>query len=227
MIHSMSPRKPKPVEIPKTTTVLTARLKPHPRNYRKHGEEQITHLMESLRANAFYRNAVIAKDSTILAGHGIIEAAVRLGMERVSVVRLPLDPMSPQALKILASDNTLSLFAEDDDRMLTDLLRDVKEGDSLLGTGYSDQALAALVMVTRPASEIADFDAAAEWTGMPEFEHAPTNIQIVIRCDTEQDRTDVLALLDVPEKHIRHGREIWSLRWPTRGQDDVASLVFE
>lgn len=47
-------------------------LKPHPRNYRTHPEDQIAHLIESISKHGFYRNVVIAKEGTILAGHGVV-----------------------------------------------------------------------------------------------------------------------------------------------------------
>ena len=46
-------------------------LKPHPRNYRDHPQDQIDHLIQSIRENGFYRNVVVANDNTILAGHGV------------------------------------------------------------------------------------------------------------------------------------------------------------
>src|SRR4029450_12354387 len=103
----------KPVDLldaPTTTTapletVPLADLRPHPRNYRSHPPEQIAHLAESIRANGVYRNVVAARDLTLLAGRGVFEAAAPLGLETIPVRVLPLDPLSPPALKILAGDN--------------------------------------------------------------------------------------------------------------------------
>lgn len=60
-----------------------------------------------------------------------------------------------------------------DDRELTELLRELNEHDplaGLVGTGYDEMVLANLVMVTRAASEVENFDAAAEWVGLPDYE---------------------------------------------------------
>lgn len=151
--------------------VPLADLKPHPRNYREHPDDQIEHLAQSIRQNGFYRNIVVARDNTILAGHGVALAAGRLGMLEVPVVRLPIDPDCPAALKVLTGDNEIEHLAEQDDRLLSELLKEIKEVDldGLLGTGYDEAMLANLVFVTRPAGEIEDFDEAAHWVGMPEY----------------------------------------------------------
>lgn len=176
-------------------------LKPHPRNYREHPEDQIEHLRQSINDNGFYRNVVIAKDSTILAGHGITEAMQGLKYKQVPCYRLDIEPDSPQALKILAGDNYISHFANDDDRVLSEILKEIYTEDDLLGTGFTDEAVAVLAMVTRDANELADFDAAAEWLGMPTYEtkeeydeRAPER-KLIVLCDTEDDRTKALDLL--------------------------------
>src|SRR4051812_4918873 len=77
--------------------VNVADLKPHPKNYHAHPEDQLTHLIESLEANGFYRNVVIAKDGTILAGHGIVQAAEKVALKQVPVIRLNVGPEDPKA----------------------------------------------------------------------------------------------------------------------------------
>lgn len=214
------------VEIQPAELVILADLKTHPRNYRTHPEQQIEHLRHSLREFGFYRNLVVANDLTILAGHGIAEAARREEIEKVPAVRLSIGPNHPLALKLLAADNYLPFFAEDDDRMLTDLLRELSETDiSLLGTGFDEQQLAALAMVTRPASEIADFDAAAEWAGMPDYEPAERRLQLILICMTEQDRDELIEKLGVTVSSKL--RQVWSAWYPPMLKDDSSSIFFD
>ena len=63
-------------------------LRPHPRNYREHPEDQLAHLKQSIQKHHIYRNIVIARDGTILAGHGVVEAAKALGLETIPGCRL-------------------------------------------------------------------------------------------------------------------------------------------
>lgn len=100
-------------------TVPLDGLAAHPRNYRRHPDDQLAHLERSIREHGFYRNVIVAKDGTILAGHGVVEAASRAGIREIPVVRLPIAPESPQALRILTGDNELMRLAEVDDRLLT------------------------------------------------------------------------------------------------------------
>jgi hypothetical protein len=214
------------IDIQKAELVPLEGLKNHPRNYRGHPEAQIQHLMHSIREFGFYRNIVVAKDLTILAGHGIAEASRRLEISEVPAVRLPIGPDHPLALKLLAADNYLSYFAEDDDRMLTEMLRDLATTDiGLFGTGFDEAQLAALAMVTRPASEIVDFDAAAEWIGMPDYEPADRRPKVILIYDSEEDRDDLIEKLGLVVSSKL--RTTWSAPWPPRISDDVASLLVE
>jgi ParB-like chromosome segregation protein Spo0J len=151
----------KPATVHESTRVSVSELRRHPRNYRQHPKEQLDHLIKSIKEHGFYRNVVVANDGTILAGHGVVEAAEILGMTEVPVIQLSVGPEDPKALKILTGDNELSRVAGIDDRLLADILRDVKEGavDGLEGTGYDEKMLANLVFMTR--TEFEAFDAAA------------------------------------------------------------------
>ena len=214
-----------PVEMPPPELTAVADLTPHPRNYRDHPEDQIDHIVQSIRDYGVYRNVVTANDGTILAGHGVLLAAKRLNLEEIPAIRLDIDPDSPAALKLLAADNYLSHFAVDDDRALTELLGDVATLDDLFGTGFDEQSLSALLMVTRDASEIADFDAAAEWVGMPDYEHGKEAIAVNIQFDNDADRLD---FIDKHELEVSMKRQkTWTIWWPPRNRDDVSSLKWD
>ncbi len=201
-------------------------LKPHPLNYRDHSDEaHRAHIRSSIEEHGFYRNVVTANDFTILAGHGVAEVSAELGVDKVPVVKLDIEPDSTQALKILAADNKISNGAVDDERALTELLKQISDDADLLGTGYDGQQLAALAMVTRTTSELNDFDAAAEWVGMPDYEAGVIPVAVNIQFDTDEDR---LAFIDKMELVVskRQGRT-WSTWWPARQRNDVASLHWD
>jgi hypothetical protein len=156
-----------------TALIALASLKPHPRNYRKHPEDEINHIIASIKTHGFYKNIVVARDLTILAGHGVVEAAKRMQLEKVPVVRLKLTKDDPRALQIVAADNEIGHLADNDDGMLAKLLTDVKDSvsiGSLMGTGFDDAMLANLLFSARPADPNAAPDNPDNlYFGMPEF----------------------------------------------------------
>lgn len=216
-------------------------LKPHPRNYRQHSEDQIEHIKQSIKDHGFYRNVVVAKDNTILAGHGVVKAAKELNMTTIPVVRLKISPEDTQALKLLAADNYIQHLSFDDDRMLTELLKEVSSEEGLLGTGFDDASLAAYAMVSRPADEIGDFDAAMEWAeaGMPEFEDPTTMDEfskeafVNIKFPTAEHREQwVEKATQADPELVETVRRLnnWSLRWPASEsidqREDLSSVEF-
>ena len=126
--------------------VALADVRPHPRNYQTHPDEEIQHLMQSLTMHGVYRNVVIARDGTLLAGHGVVEAARRLGYTSLTMKRLALDPHEPRALQILVGDNEIARLAIKHEDALAALLQELSQDDplALLGTGFDEEALAAL-----------------------------------------------------------------------------------
>lgn len=198
-----------------------ADLKPHPRNYQHHPEDQLEQIIASIKQNGFYRNIVVAQDNTILAGHGVVQAATKMGRKRVPVIRLPLDPDDPRALKVLTSDNEINNLAEIDDRMLTEMLKEIMQEDNLAGTGFNEQQLATLAMITRPASEIADIDEAAEWVGLPEYvpEDRPS-YQVLVSFASLEARDEFAKLLDIPLSD-RSKQSAW---YPHKERRDLDSV---
>jgi hypothetical protein len=202
-------------------------LKEHPQNYRSHPEDQIEHIMESIRANGIYRNIVISSDNYILAGHGVTRGARAMGYESVPVKRLSWTHDSVQALKVLAGDNEISHLSENNDRTLTEILKRVKDedGQGLLGTGYDAMMLQNLVFVTRPKHEIEDENAAAQWVGLPEYEPQETPLKAVISFRSEEDREEFARILEIEWlKIVGDTRTAW---WPNKERNDTSSIRFE
>lgn len=208
----------------KVELVPLSELRPHPRNYKEHPDDQIEHLMQSIKENGLYRNIVVARDGTILAGHGVVKAARKLSLTDVPVIRLDLDSDEPRALKVMAADNEVAHLAEVDDRALSELLKQVHDQDltGLLGTGYDEMMLANLLMVTRSREEIADFDEAAEWVGMPGYVRGPERFELHVFFESNSERLSFLEKNGLTLTHM--GKSAW---WPPRERDDVKSVRFE
>ena len=116
-------------------------LTPHPRNVNIGNMNAIT---ESIHESGFY-GGIVAQRSTgfILAGNHRYQAAVQLGATQIPVHWVDVD--SKQALKIMLGDNQISALAHRDDEALAALLSELQLTDSLIGTGYVDADLDALL----------------------------------------------------------------------------------
>jgi hypothetical protein len=220
MATKKTKRKPKAEQaIHPTVPVAIADLKPHPENYKDHPEHQLAHIVRSIEQNGFYRNIVIAKDNTILAGHGVVAAAQKIGLKDVPVIRLNLDPMDPRALKVLAGDNQIGLLADVDDRQLTALIQKIvaEQDQDLLGSGFDDLELA-----RRMAADQA-VNPAIEWDGMPEFnqEDKTAQRQIIVSFASNEDVRRFAELLG--QSITDKTRSLW---YPQAAQDKVADLRY-
>ena len=60
----------------------------HPHNARTHSKHQVRQIAASIKAFGFTNPVLIDNSSTIIAGHGRLEAAKLLGMEQVPTIRL-------------------------------------------------------------------------------------------------------------------------------------------
>jgi hypothetical protein len=207
--------------------VLIDTLKSHPKNYREHPDDQLAHIIHSIETNGLYRNIVVANDYTILAGHGVVKACKKMGITEVPIIHLDIEPDSSQALKILTGDNEVGRLAEVDDRELSEILKEIKvtDMDELLGTGYDAMMLANLAMVTRPASEIANVNEAAEWIGLPDYEPKEDVYKVVMSFRNAEDRNQFVDLCDIPQGN--ENSLTWSCWWPQKKKEDVSSLKYE
>lgn len=205
-------------------------LQSHPRNYREHPEDQLAHIKQSLTQFGFYRNVVATKGNVILAGHGVVKAAIELGLKKVPVMQVDLDPESTAALKILTGDNEIASLGIVDDRELTNMLKKIRDEDEggLLGTGFDDQVLANLVMVTRTGTEVESFDAAAEWVGMPEYDaEAQKNFKLLIKFETKELRDEFLFNECKAVKGTEFKNSMVAIWYPPKTARDMKSLEFQ
>jgi DNA modification methylase len=118
-----------------------AGLTAHPANYRRHPPEQIEVLRRSIRAHGLQKPIVIKADGTILAGHGLVEAARLEGYSQVPVH--VYTGKHPEAF--LVADNYSAQLAVDDEPALAALLKRLADGDELGASGYTDDDLGSLI----------------------------------------------------------------------------------
>jgi DNA modification methylase len=116
------------------------RLRPYGRNPRTHSDEQIAQIAASIIEFGWTNPVLIAGDGTVIAGHGRLDAARRLGFDAVPV--LILDHLSEsQRRAYVIADNQIALNAGWDDTVLAAELARLREDGvdlDLLGFGEDD-----------------------------------------------------------------------------------------
>ncbi|AAU91221.1 prophage LambdaMc01, DNA methyltransferase [Methylococcus capsulatus str. Bath] len=131
----------------------TAKLVPYARNARTHSDEQIAQIAASIAEFGFTNPILAGSDGVIVAGHGRLAAAQKLGLDIVPVV--VLDHLTPtQRRALVIADNRIAENAGWDDALLRVELKALQdEGFDLDLTGFDAGALADLLAGDEPANE--------------------------------------------------------------------------
>jgi ParB-like chromosome segregation protein Spo0J len=106
----------------------TADLIPYARNTRTHSPEQVAQIAGSIREFGFTNPVLIDAENGIIAGHGRVMAASKLGLAKVPCIRLAHLTETQKRAYIIA-DNKLALNAGWDEEMLGLELADLREAD--------------------------------------------------------------------------------------------------
>ena len=108
--------------------VAIATLRPWARNARTHSKKQIGQIADSIKRFGFTNPVLIDEEMTILAGHGRVEAARKLGMTTVPCLRIDHMSASEKRAYVLA-DNKLALNAGWDEDLLALELKELMASD--------------------------------------------------------------------------------------------------
>lgn len=146
----------------------TAKLLPYARNARTHSDEQVAQIAASIAEFGFTNPILAGADGVIVAGHGRLAAAHKLGLKLVPVVVLEhLSPTQRRALVI--ADNRIAENAGWDEAMLRIELVTLQDDDFDVSlTGFDADALAELL-----ADEDGNGDGETDDDAVPEITETP------------------------------------------------------
>ena len=102
-------------------------LKPYEKNAKKHPEEQVEHIANSIREFGFRQPLVIDKDNVLVIGHGRLLAAKKLGLDTVPCVRA--DDLTDEQIKALRLADNKTNESEWDFSLLDGELDDILKID--------------------------------------------------------------------------------------------------
>jgi len=146
------------------------KLLPYVRNARQHSDEQIAQIAASIAEFGFVNPILTGADGVLVAGHGRLAAARKLGLPTVPVV--VLDHLTPtQRRALVLADNRLAELATWDDALLRIELEGLQDdGFDLDLTGFDADALAELL-----ADEEPQIEGRTEDDAIPEMPEEPVS----------------------------------------------------
>jgi DNA modification methylase len=133
-------------------------LIPYAKNARTHSDEQVAQIAGSIKEFGFNNPVLVDKDNSIIAGHGRLMAARKLGMDKVPVVQLEHMTEAQRKAYVLA-DNRIALNSGWDTSMLTIELQDLKDYIDLSLLGFDPDELDALLNPIVETDGLTDEDA--------------------------------------------------------------------
>jgi DNA modification methylase len=146
----------------------TAKLLPYARNARTHSDDQVAQIAASIAEFGFTNPILAGSDGIIVAGHGRLAAAQKLGLDVVPVV--VLDHLSAtQRRALVIADNRIAENAGWDDAMLRIEIAALQDDDFDVSlTGFDADALAELMAGDEP-----DNDGQSDEDAVPEVGETP------------------------------------------------------
>ena len=148
----------------------TGELIPYSNNSRTHSEKQVQQVAASIKEFGFTNPILIDEDNGIIAGHGRLQAAQLLGMDKVPTIALKGFTEAQRKAYVIA-DNQLAMNAGwdlDALKVEVDRLTELDFDIDLLG--FDDDMLAGL-MEEEPAEGLTDEDE------VPELEDDPVTVE--------------------------------------------------
>ena len=130
------------MNFPPYKAAKVADLIPYARNSRTHSDAQVAQIAASIREFGFTNPVLVDGSNGVIAGHGRILAARKLGMDNVPVIELAHLSEAQKRAYVIA-DNKLALNAGWDDEMLRLEISDLTDaGFDVSLLGFSDEELA-------------------------------------------------------------------------------------
>jgi ParB-like chromosome segregation protein Spo0J len=182
-------------KFPDYKTVLVSSLIPYARNSRTHSDAQVGQIAASIKEFGFLNPIIVDGESGIIAGHGRVLAAQKLGLADLPVIEAGHLSDAQRRAYIIA-DNKLAMNASWDDEMLRVELDALGvDGFDLELTGFSLDEVSKLFDESKGISIEEDLDSNAI-------------DQIIVKFDPDK-RIDVINAVSNAIKEI-HGASVWA-----------------
>jgi ParB-like chromosome segregation protein Spo0J len=163
---------------------------------------------------------LIDENDNLIAGHGRLLAANKLGIKEVPAIILDGLTKAQKKAYVIA-DNQLALNSGwdlDTLRLEIEGLKELEFDVDLLG--FDDNMLSSIYL----DNENGETDADEEWQGMPEFDQqdATSFRKLIVHFESNEDAKAMLEIIG--QKYTEKKKSIW---FPYKPQDDLKSESYE
>lgn len=186
---------------PQIEAVPVEALIPYARNSRTHSDEQTAQIAASILEFGFTNPVLIGNDNDIIAGHGRVLAARKLGLESVPCLRLGYLTEAQKRAYVIA-DNKLALNAGWDEALLISELQSVMEsGLGIEKIGFTEADLDELAASLDVDDETAN---EAKPEKLPKaIQLEPTREYCVVLCADDKEWEEVKVMFNL--QPVRRG----------------------
>ncbi len=191
-------------------------LIPYARNARTHSDEQVAQIAASIKEWGWTTPVLVDEDGEIIAGHGRVLAARKLGIEEIPTMTATGWSQAQKQAYVLA-DNQLPQNAEWDMDLLAVEMKDLDgEGFDLSLIGFGEGALVNLFL----PSEEGETDTEEEWKGMPEFDQGDKTSfrHVIVHFENNDDVAEFFSIIG--QSHTDKTNSIW---FPEQENKDTES----
>ena len=175
-------------------------LIPYARNSRTHSDAQIVQIAASIKEFGWTNPVLLDGENGIIAGHGRVIAAHKLGQIEVPTIQLGHMTENQKRAYVIA-DNKLALNAGWDDEMLIAEFTDLKDVMDLGITGFSPFEISTLFDEENNPEE--------EWEGMPEFDQKDKTSfrSVIVHFENDDDVKEFFSIIG--QGHTPKTKSIW------------------
>lgn len=130
---------------PKIVMMRVAKLVPYAKNARTHSDEQVSQIINSITEFGFNNPVLVDNKGGIIAGHGRVMAASKMGLMKVPCIVLGhLSERQKQAY--ILADNKIAMNSGWDFEMLASEISELSDHDfDIMKIGFDEQELDALL----------------------------------------------------------------------------------
>jgi len=178
-----------------TETIEVEKLIPYANNPKEHPEEQVNEIASSIKNYGFVQPIVTDADNEIIIGHGRLEAAKKLGLDEVPVIKHE-DITEAEAQALRLADNKIADTGMEQEKLAVELdqLTDQDNYDELV-TGFTEERTSEILDEYREQTE-----GELEEPDAPEMKEVETDIQ---EGDVFRLNEHILVCGDSSEAHVR------------------------